>query len=126
MTMLTIRSAAVAAMLLATGPALGAGCLETPARLTGTLGEVEAAHPNGTIIRAIQLTLDQPVQVEGMLADGCVEAKVIHVAPIDKAAERRLRARLGKTATIVSPDVFEAHTAWHVGEGVAMRARLAR
>jgi hypothetical protein len=115
---------AVLALLWA-GPAL-AECLALPASLSGTLSKQRVEHPNGDRFDAYRLTLDSPIEVAGIVSDGCVKAVIVHVVPHDDAEMRRFERALRRRVTIASPDVFEAHTAWHAGDAVALQAKLQR
>jgi hypothetical protein len=115
----------VMALFALASPAL-ADCGDVPVVMTGTLREVHAVHPNGTAIDAFQIVADVPVQAIGVLSDGCVAAQIVQLVPLDAAATTGLAARLGQMVKVTSPDVFEAHTAWHIGDAVAMDVTLAQ
>jgi hypothetical protein len=115
----------VMAMLLSAAPAL-ADCGDVPLVMTGTLREVHTVHPNGTAIDAFQIVADAPVQAVAVLGDGCVAAQIVQLVPLDDAVAKALVGRLGQVVKVTSPDVFEAHTAWHIGDAVAMDVTFAQ
>jgi hypothetical protein len=101
-----------------------AACEVTKDSFIGTLTEVTAEHPNGTTFTAFMLEADDDVIVPSIDGNTCTFAARIQIDPADQETETAMRARLGEVVTITSPDMFEAHTAWHIGDAVAMQARL--
>jgi hypothetical protein len=92
--------------------------------ITGIISEVDAEHPNGTTFTAFVMKAEDVILVPEFDGTACTMADFIQIDPADDETEAALRASLGKTVTIRTPDLFEAHTAWHISEAVAMEARL--
>ncbi len=113
--------ALILALSILAGPAFACGGQVT---MTGTLRQVESKHPNGTIIEAIQLVADTAVEATSAQGSGCISARVVQLVAADGRTADAFASRLGQRITVSSPDVFEAHTAWHIGQAVAMAARL--
>ena len=120
----SVKSLALFLALAGLSSQAQSACLALPTTLSGTLLVARTQHPNGTPITAYQIRVASPLSVEGMTSDGCVTASLIQVLPADKKQQRRFAQSVGKTISIISPDVFEAHTAWHIGEAVALQARV--
>jgi hypothetical protein len=113
------------ALLFITLPSFAfAICEITKDTITGTLTEVEAEHPNGTAFKAFILDAEDDFEVADVDGSACVIVRYLQVDPADAETEAALRKSLGQTVSVTSPDMFQAHTAWHVGDAVAMQARL--
>lgn len=110
------------ACAFATTPALACPTMAT--RFEGKLREVRTEHPNGTPLVVLQLIVLSPVDAVGLEGE-CVKVRHIQIVPIDKATHAKLRQRIGKKVRIETPDLFVAHTAWHIGDAVAMKSSIA-
>jgi hypothetical protein len=114
----------IAACLVTIPTIASAVCDITKDSITGILTEVEAEHPNGTTFNAFMLNAEDTFDVPTVDGTACVIVRLIQIDPADPETEAALRNSLSQTITVTSPDMFEAHTAWHVGEAVAMDARV--
>lgn len=105
----------------ATTPTLA--CATMAKSFEGELREVRTEHPNGTPLVVLQLAALSPVDAVG-LDEECVKVRQIQIVPIDKATHTKLRRLIGMKVRIRTPDLFVAHTAWHIGDAVAMKASI--
>jgi hypothetical protein len=101
-----------------------AGCEGPEWRIEGTLGLLKTYHPNGTLIEALIVETVEPLEVTTPLDGTCVEARRFQIVPQDDATQAALMAALGQRVVVRSNTVFQAETAWHVGEAVALAAEL--
>jgi hypothetical protein len=99
-----------------------AGCGGPGNEITGILRIFQGQHPNGTQVEVMQIATEKPFLALSVNGDACISASAIHIIPADPETETALRAMAGQPVTVVSDDVFEAHTAWHFGDAVAMGA----
>lgn len=96
-------------------------CLDRGERITGELRYVETQHPNGTPLRNAVLVLDE----KRCVVDpdyGHAEGKWVQVSgPVEESVRD-----LSPSTTIVieANEYLVPHTAWHVGDIVALDARL--
>jgi hypothetical protein len=114
---------ALIAMAL-TGAAQAQETLKPGDTISGKLRLVETRHPNGTLLRAFQVVVDTPKMVakEDEFCDG--PPKTFHLVA-DKPAAARLRPLLGKKIAVIADDLMCSETAWHVGDAVVFKWRLA-
>jgi hypothetical protein len=101
-----------------------AGCGGADTAITGTLRLFEGRHPNGTLVDVIQIVTPTPVQAATVDGAGCIAVSKVQVVPLDTVTDTALRGMVGLEVTVLSDDMFEAHTAWHFGDAVAMGAAL--
>lgn len=96
-------------------------CVQDGERLRGELRFVETQHPNGTALRYAFLVL-----VEARCVDepgvGQSEGKWVQLSPAEGTSFDTLPP--GTTIVVEAEDYFTPHTAWHVGDIVALGARL--
>jgi hypothetical protein len=93
--------------------------------ITGKLRQVEARHPNGTLLRAWQIVSDapKPLAKPDEFCDG--PPKTFHLlVSKNPALEKRLRKLRGKTVSIEAESFFCSETAWHIGDAVVPQWRL--
>jgi hypothetical protein len=122
-----LRIAGVAlAVLLSTLSSFASACASLPETIEGLLRETRRVHPNGSVITALQVVVKQDILVVAAGRKGCSVARIIQVVPRDANEGRMISSRIGQIVRIKSPDIFESHTAWHVGDAVAMQATLDR
>jgi hypothetical protein len=107
-------------------PAAEAACSTYPLTISGVVKIVKTTHPNGTPITAYQVQSDRPISVDGIVSDGCVQASLVHLFVQSKSDRQWLKAHLGQTVTVTTSDIFEASTAWHIGDAVAMKPQIKR
>ncbi len=120
---------AVVALLIGwTGPVLAQApaCPGKGATLTGTLRIERHQHPNGSTFEPWVLQLPGPacLTVAG-LDDQSTPQRMpsIRRVQLGAASDRQaalLKSLVGKSITVRLDDVFEPHTAWHVGDVVSM------
>jgi nicotinamidase-related amidase len=109
-------------MIAALPTAAQAICGGAGTEITGTVRAFQGQHPDGTLVDVLQIEVAEPIEVAGILSDGCVSATTIQVVPIDQDMAEILHEQVGQEVTVLSDEVFEAHTAWHFGDAVAMDA----
>lgn len=96
-------------------------CLVQGERVTGELRYVETQHPNGTPLRNPFLVLvDRRCVADPDYGDA--EGRWVQVS--GPAAESVQDLPPGTTIVIEAQEYLVPHTAWHVGDIVALEARL--
>jgi hypothetical protein len=110
---------------------LAAGCLlpanaqpraETALSVAGTLRVVNARHPNGTAIRALQVVATTPLALPDEFCERGKPLRTFHLVPKDQDTARKLDALVGRQVAIRGSEIFCSHTAWHIGDAVVLRA----
>jgi hypothetical protein len=114
----------LAALLLANAAARAQDTLKPGDTISGKLRLVETRHPNGTLLRAFQVVVDTPKMFakEDEFCDG--PPKTFQLVA-DKPAAATLRPLLGKKIAVIAEDMMCSETAWHVGDAVVFKWRLA-
>ena len=97
----------------------GQPCLRDGERITGRFGWVDARHPNGQRMHDPFVTLARPRCFEDSM--GRAEGRAIQLA-FDRPTDAR-RLRTGALVT-VEAEYMVPHTAWHIGDIVALHARV--
>jgi hypothetical protein len=122
-----LRACLVLAGLAATCPlpAKAQPRAETAVALAGTLRVVNARHPNGTAIRALQIVVTTPLSLRDEFCEQGKPLRTFHLVPKDTDAARRLDALVGRQVAIRGSEMFCSHTAWHIGDAVVLRAEPA-
>lgn len=95
-------------------------CLVDGERIDGELRFVESAHPNGARIRSAFLVLAGARCVEDEM--GHAEGRWVQLSPAEPKAFDGIPP--GSLLTIEAEDYFVPHTAWHIGDIVALRVRV--
>jgi hypothetical protein len=93
--------------------------------IRGQLGIVKTKHPNGTRIEAFQIVNDAGYFLkEDEDCDARVPLRKFHVVPRDGQTKTRLQRSLGKVVSIRGRQFYCAHTAWHIGDAVALDSEI--
>ena len=107
-------------------------CPGKGATLTGTLRVERHQHPNGSTFEPWMLQLPGPtcLMVAG-LDDRSPPQRLPTIRRVQLGAASdqqtaQLRSLVGKSITIRLDDVFEPHTAWHVGDVVSTEFAIVR
>jgi hypothetical protein len=88
--------------------------------LTGELRLVRTKHPNGTPIGAFQIvSLPRAMPANDEFCDG--PATTFHIAAMDDATRKQLRALIGKKVSLKAEELVCSHTAWHIGDAVVLK-----
>lgn len=95
-------------------------------QIEGKLSLVTSTHPNGTLIEALIVETVEPLQVTTAVDGLCAEARRFQIVPQDETTGAALLQAVGKRVIVRSDTVFEAETAWHIGDAVALDAALQR
>ena len=90
--------------------------------VAGTLRVVNATHPNGTAIRALQIVATTPLALQDEFCERGKPLRIFHLVPKDPDTARKLDALVGKQVAIRGAEIFCSHTAWHIGDAVVLRA----
>lgn len=104
---------------------LAASCplpADAQSSVAGTLRVVNARHPNGTAIRALQIVAPTPLSLQDEFCERGKPLRTFHLVPKDQETARKLDALVGKHVAIRGAEMFCSHTAWHIGDAVVLRA----
>jgi hypothetical protein len=116
----------ILALLLSAGVSLTQETLKQGDVISGRLRLVKTRHPNGTPLTAFQIVVDRPKELAAKdeFCDG--PPKTFHLVVMDdKPKEAMLKKLLGKKIDVVLESFFCSETAWHIGDAVSFKWRLA-
>lgn len=93
--------------------------------IRGELRLVEARHPNGTRIEAFQVVSATGYVLPGDdLCEAGVPLRKFHVVAKDGDTRKQFQRSLGKVLSVKGRQFYCAHTAWHIGDAVALEAEI--
>lgn len=108
----------VAAIAMQTAPL---PCLRPVDRISGELRIVESKHPNGTALKSYFVVLPNKRCVENE-EFGRVDGRWVQLT--GNASQQVASLPLGSSVTIEAEVWMISHTAWHLGDFVALNARM--
>jgi hypothetical protein len=116
------------AIMAAVEPSRAEDMLKSGDTISGRLRFFKHRHPNGTWINVYQIASDHPRKFaeKDEFCDDKAPPKTFHLVVMDdKAKKARLDRLLGKTVAVVAENFSCSETAWHIGDAVVFRWRLA-
>jgi len=127
-----LRLATAALLIGWAGPALAQSCPGKGATLTGTLRVERHQHPNGSTFQPWMLQLASPtcLMIAGLddktSPERIPNIRKVQLGPSSEQQTAQLKGLIGKSITVRLDDVFEPHTAWHVGDAVSTEFTIVR